>query len=163
MRIASTSGIEPEISHYCEMWQSLPRAHNPPIYFTLYARVLIHFRNFLDVPYSPLAKKCYICNVKWQIHIPLHHGKRSLTPISARRFFGTSRTFSSAAVNIWAVDGWWLWAYHGQCSFLKFRTGCFSCIVYFSPGATGRTYGIILTLPYSVPDTPNITYLWHSV
>lgn len=36
-------------------------------------------------------------------------------------------------------------------------------IVYFSPGATGRTYGIIFTPPYSVPDTPNITYLWHSV
>lgn len=56
MRIASTSGIEPEISHCCEMWQSLPRAHNPPMYFTLHARVLIHFRNFLDVPHSLLAK-----------------------------------------------------------------------------------------------------------
>lgn len=50
MRIASTSGIEPEISHCCEMWQSLPRAHNPPMYFTLHARVLIHFRNFLTHP-----------------------------------------------------------------------------------------------------------------
>nr|DAY87180.1 MAG TPA: hypothetical protein [Caudoviricetes sp.] len=38
------------------MWQPLPRAHNPPMYFTLHARVLIHFRNFLNVPYSLLAK-----------------------------------------------------------------------------------------------------------
>nr|DAI76543.1 MAG TPA: hypothetical protein [Caudoviricetes sp.] len=37
--------------------------------------------------------------------------------------------------------------------------------MYFSPGATGRTYGIIFTLPYcfsAIRGTPNKTYLWHS-
>lgn len=69
------------------------------MYFTLHARVLIHFRNFLNVPYSLLAKRYYICNVKWQISVTSHHGKRSLTPISTRHFFGTSLIFSNPADN----------------------------------------------------------------
>lgn len=151
------------------MWQPLPRAHNLPIYFTLYAQVLIHFRNFLDVPYSLLAKKCYICSVRWQIPKTLHHGKRLLTPISARRFFGTSHTFSSVAVNIRAVDGWWLWVWHWQYSFLKFRADCFFRIVYFTPGALGALMAIFLHFPiqwrcsqYSQRLVKVLTYFRHS-
>ena len=154
MRIASTSGIEPEISHCCEMWQPLPRAHNPPMYFTLHARVLIHFRNFLNVPYSLLAKKYYICNVKWQIPVTSHHGKRSLTPISTRRFFGTSRIFSNPADNFKVRHLGVLpsrvlrialaYTFTGvpyTDSFYRYRA--------FYSERTGRNYGIILTRPFS--------------
>ena len=61
-----------------------------------------------------------------QIDTILHRGKPFGTPISQRCFFGTSRTFSSAAANSKAVGGWWF-----QCITLAYTLSQAPCGLFF--------------------------------